>query len=385
MSALQIFGAAFIAVVSIKLAFPSIRRRMVGPTLFPHTAAFMMRSAGWLSHLVWKLKLDPNIQEKTSLELIASLKSTKASHFVPLRDAYLALDRLPTVSKGKEALDIESTFDLFTQKVYKKETPYTHPLQTPPFFIPGVPAKPFYDTKEFEFTERLEAVYPVIRQEVEGLLAHQASRFQAYAGGHGHVEQGWNNFYFYLFGKKNETNFSLCPKTVEILHSIPHMEKTMVMFASLNPHSGLPPHTGPANGILRVHLPLIVPENCRLKVGEEERRWEEGKVMVFDDSFVHDVQNNSDYIRVVLFFSIYHPCFSDDEIPVLEAFGNAWQALPVTKLYENYQHRPRQNNLVMHGKPSISPSNVLSTSESFSPRVANTLSQFSGRKKNHDS
>ena len=92
--------------------------------------------------------------------------------------------------------------------------------------------------------------------------------------------------------------------------------------------------------------------------------------MVFDDSFVHNVQNNSDDIRAVLFFSIYHPCFSDDEIPVLEAFGNAWQVLPVTKLYESYQHRPRQNNLVMHGKPSTAPSNALSTHENFSSTKA---------------
>jgi aspartyl/asparaginyl beta-hydroxylase (cupin superfamily) len=360
MYALQIIGTVFIALISIKLAFPSIHRLMVRPALFPFTVAFMMRSAGWLSQLVWKLRLDPNIQEKTSRELIASLKSTRASHVIPLRDAYLALDRLPTVVKGKEALNIKSTFDLFTQKIHNKASPYTHPLQTPHFFIPGVPAKMFYKAEEFEFTQRLEAAYSDIRREVEGLLAHHVSRFQAYAGGHGHVEQGWNNFYFYLFGKKNETNFSLCPKTVEIFDSIPHIDKTMAMFASLNPHSGLPPHTGPANGILRVHLPLIVPENCRLKVGEEERKWEEGKVMVFDDSFIHDVQNNSNDIRVVLFFSIFHPCFSADEIPVLETFSNAWQALPVTKLYESYQHRPRQNNLVMHRESFASHASVVS-------------------------
>ena len=102
-----------------------------------------------------------------------------------------------------------------------------------------------------------------------------------------------------------------------------------------------------------MHLPLIVPDNCRVKVGGEIRHWEEGKVMVFDDSFIHDVQNNSDHVRVVLFFSVYHPCFSEEEIPAIEAFAQAWQSIPVTKLYEGFQHRSRKNNLILNQSVAV--------------------------------
>src|SRR5262249_40782353 len=110
----------------------------------------------------------------------------------------------------------------------------------------------------------------------------------------------------------------------------------------------------PANGILRVHLPLIVPEKCRLKVADQERSWQIGKLMIFDDSFVHEVENQSESVRIVLFFSVYHPCFQDEEIPALEAFGEAWKSLPVTRLYENFQLRLRPGGLLLDEHPVAS-------------------------------
>jgi aspartate beta-hydroxylase len=42
-------------------------------------------------------------------------------------------------------------------------------------------------------------------------------------------------------------------------------------------------------GRLTVHLGLRVPRGCSLRVAEETRAWEEGKCLVFDDSFEHEV------------------------------------------------------------------------------------------------
>ena len=64
---------------------------------------------------------------------------------------------------------------------------------------------------------------------------------------------------------------------------------------------------------LRVHLPLIVPssckdsENCGIRCGASTRRWEEGKCLVLDDSYYHDVWNNTDESRVVLLVDLWHP------------------------------------------------------------------------------
>lgn len=336
------------------LAFALMRRFLWRPAFFPYTITFFMRACGAAANLAWKFKF-PNIQEKISPELIQCLRNMRASDMAGFRDAYLNLESLPTVAKGMRVLGLRSIFEVLTRKVSLLKSPYTHPLQTPHFFIPGVPAKAFYDPHapgEFPFTSQLEASYPQIRAELQRLLDSQHAKFRPYAGGHGRVVSGWNNFYFYLFDKKNEENCALCPETARVLASIPRLEKTMIMFAALNPHASLEPHTGPSNGILRVHLPLIVPDRCKIKVGSEERTWKEGKVMIFDDSFVHEVHNHSDHVRLVLFFSIWHPCFADAEIPDLEVFSNAWKNMPITKLYEKFQHRPRENNLVIEQPPA---------------------------------
>jgi aspartyl/asparaginyl beta-hydroxylase (cupin superfamily) len=356
MSVLVLTGACLGLLVLgvLALMLPGVRKALVRPQVFPYTVSLSMRLAGHLMLLGRWLAFRKAESRKTSMEVIQSLRGTTARDLVPLRDSYLALDGLPTVERGKAALALDSVFDVFALPVHKRDSAFTHPLQTPHFYVPGVPARPFYDPAEFAFTKVLEDSFPAIRKELDHVMRHQSESFHTYCGGHGVKHDGWNNFYFYLFGKKDERSAALCPNTMAVLDAMPHLEHTMAMFAALNPHSGLPPHTGPFNGILRVHLPLIVPPGCELTVGGEARTWEEGKVMVFDDSFVHSVHNHSDDVRVVLFFSIYHPSFAREEVPAIQRFNAAWQALPVTRLYEKLQHRSQASNLVV-SSPATAP------------------------------
>jgi aspartate beta-hydroxylase len=61
------------------------------------------------------------------------------------------------------------------------------------------------------------------------------------------------------------------------------------------------------------HLPLIVPEDCALVVGGEEHVWQEGRVVVFDDTYEHEAWNRSAKIRVVLIFDIWNPYLTEVE------------------------------------------------------------------------
>lgn len=341
-----VFGLLLLS--AIALTSPFLRRRLLGPSRFPATIAWVMRMSGRVLSLLRMLRFGAAAKSNISPELTTVLRGTRAEHLVPLRDAFLALDELPTVKRGKEALGLQSVFDVLATPVFRKPSPYTDPKQTPPLFIPGVPARRFYDPAEFDFTARLEEAYPRIRAEMESVLKKQPEKFRTYRGGGGNRHEGWNNYFFFLFGKRNEENIAQCPETMALLNSIPRLEQTMAMFAALNPHAGLPPHTGPFNGILRVHLPLIVPPNCAVTVGDETRKWEEGKVMVFDDSFVHSVRNDSDDVRVVLFFTVYHPAFSDAEVPLISNFNDSWQSLPVTRLWEKMQHDTNESRVVLH-------------------------------------
>ena len=74
-------------------------------------------------------------------------------------------------------------------------------------------------------------------------------------------------------------------------------------------------HTGPTNCRLRAHLGLVVPEKekLRLRVGTQERTWEEGKVLVFDDSWEHEVWHNGNDYRLILIIDVWHPELTSEE------------------------------------------------------------------------
>lgn len=79
-------------------------------------------------------------------------------------------------------------------------------------------------------------------------------------------------------------------------------------FHDLRPQAHIRPHCGPTNHRLRFHLGVSVPQASELVVAGEARRWREGRVLLFDDSFVHEVSNNDTAAaRVVLLFDIWHP------------------------------------------------------------------------------
>ncbi|KAH8094082.1 aspartyl/asparaginyl beta-hydroxylase [Aureococcus anophagefferens] len=46
---------------------------------------------------------------------------------------------------------------------------------------------------------------------------------------------------------------------------------------------------------------------CRIRVGADWRTWAEGRCLLFDDSFEHEVRNDTDRARVVLLLRFFHP------------------------------------------------------------------------------
>ena len=105
-----------------------------------------------------------------------------------------------------------------------------------------------------------------------------------------------------------QSNCDLCPETTRIIESIPGM--LTGFFSVLAPGKHIPPHRGPYKGILRCHLALKVPEptdRCWIEVGDQKANWQEGVCLVFDDTYKHRVENNTDGTRVVLFLDIIRP------------------------------------------------------------------------------
>lgn len=172
--------------------------------------------------------------------------------------------------------------------------------------------RPWFDRSEFEWTRRLEAGAAAIRAELNEILKHPESipNFQDISRDQTHLtdDHGWKTFFLKIYGHRIEDNCALCPETARILDSIPGVYTAV--FSILAPRKHIPKHRGPYKGVLRCHLPLKVPEhaeNCWIEVGGEIRHWENGRCLVFDDTYRHRVENNTDESRVVLFLDVKRP------------------------------------------------------------------------------
>jgi aspartyl/asparaginyl beta-hydroxylase (cupin superfamily) len=95
------------------------------------------------------------------------------------------------------------------------------------------------------------------------------------------------------------------------------------LFSALAPKTHIPPHNGETNARLVAHLPLVIPDGCVLRVGFEERRWNIGEVLVFDDTIEHEARNDSDELRVVLIFDVWNPLLSQAEREIVNALAEA--------------------------------------------------------------
>ena len=170
----------------------------------------------------------------------------------------------------------------------------------------------FFDPAEFSWTRRLAAQWLSIRTELDQLLLNRAAipNFQDISEDQRALTEGddWKTFFLYAYGHRIDANCRRCPVTDELLRTIPGMKTAM--FSILAPRKRIPEHRGPYKGVLRYHLALAVPEdaaNCRIRVGSEIRTWAEGEALIFDDSHLHQVWNDTDEERVVLFVDFARP------------------------------------------------------------------------------
>jgi hypothetical protein len=101
-----------------------------------------------------------------------------------------------------------------------------------------------------------------------------------------------------------------------------------VFFSRLEPGGAIPPHYGLSNIKLTVHLPVVLHNSSSsLSVAGEQRFWQEGALLAFDDSFLHQASNPSDKERVVLIFDVWHPAIHEAEKPFLRELCARFQRL----------------------------------------------------------
>ncbi len=188
------------------------------------------------------------------------------------------------------------------------------------YYFPGLPQRQFYPREEFNWAPAVESATAAITAELRALLAEgghfspylQSSTNQPAMNERSLLDsEDWSACYLMQNGAVTAAG-SRCPQALSALDAapMPHIPERSpnVLFSRLAPRTRIPPHNGFLNTRLICHLPLIVPASCgKLRCGSEERAWEEGRLMIFDDSIEHEAWNNSDEERVVLLFEIWRP------------------------------------------------------------------------------
>jgi aspartyl/asparaginyl beta-hydroxylase (cupin superfamily) len=171
---------------------------------------------------------------------------------------------------------------------------------------------PFYDTRRFAWVAELERHWTEIRAEAEEVMRDRAAipAFQDISVDQVDLsdDDRWKTYFLFGFGFEVAEHTAACPRTAELVRAVPGMKTAM--FSILAPGKHIPRHRGPYKGLLRHHLALIVPEpaaRCRIRVGEEIRHWTEGGSLIFDDTYDHEVFNDTGGERVVLFLDVVRP------------------------------------------------------------------------------
>lgn len=196
------------------------------------------------------------------------------------------------------------------------------------FFIKDLETKPFFEPADLEWTSSITAKAALIKKELASVLSQQSSQdcVRPYLNEeftqHKSLEKlagsaDWSALDIYREGELNKKVAHLLPETLSALDSLPTYsldEKPFeVFFSFLKPHQEIASHYGQSNHALTVHLALDIPVDCYLKVDSQKRQWKEEELLIFDDSFSHSAHNESDFTRVVLIFSVWHPNLKNAE------------------------------------------------------------------------
>ena len=194
------------------------------------------------------------------------------------------------------------------------------------FYYPELPASQFYPRADFPWLDGVEAATDAMLGELNGVLGQEGESFSPYVQTMPNMPKrpgdllidnmDWSACFLWRDGQ--ETAYAArCPQTMAALADAPLCRikgrSPQVMFSQLKAGAHIPPHHGYVNTRLVCHVPLIVPEGCRFRVGNETRHWQRGEAWVFDDTIEHEAVNTSASDRVILIFDIWHPALSEEE------------------------------------------------------------------------
>jgi aspartate beta-hydroxylase len=140
-------------------------------------------------------------------------------------------------------------------------------------------------------------------------------------------DRDWRMFIIKAYGVEVPENKARCPALAAIVATAPEVLSASISFMAPKKH--IPAHRGPFRGVLRFYLGLSMPRladgkpGAVLKVADRDYRLQEGEYMLWDDTFPHEVWNESDQVRAVLLLDVWRPGMPAD----MELFSRALIAM----------------------------------------------------------
>ncbi len=197
----------------------------------------------------------------------------------------------------------------FHRQVFNHST-LLAPYNVLAYLFSAVPRTPILPVREFTALEPLHTNWKIIRDEALSLFdaGHiRAAEKNNDASFNSFFKQGWKRFYLKWYGEPLPSAQQLCPRTVELVNSIPSVKAAL--FALLPPGGKLNPHRDPFAGSLRYHLGLVTPNSdaCRIFIDGQPYAWRDGEDIVFDETYIHSAENRTDITRIILFCDIERP------------------------------------------------------------------------------
>ena len=227
------------------------------------------------------------------------------------------LDCFEKFQKG-EIIDRVLNFDI------KTELDKAHNRQQANCWIEGLTPITFHDIHngKFPWAVALEKKWHIVQEELinylkttsVNLTPDSQSWLTARNDGAGQAYgPQWKTLGLQDRGAWDGENVKDFPRTIKLLQDL-QVPSCEVFFASQDAHSGIKPHSDLNNFILTSHLAIQTqPDKAWIRVGDETRYWENGKVLAFDTSIFHSTQNDADNNRYVLMIRFWHPDLTQEE------------------------------------------------------------------------
>lgn len=211
---------------------------------------------------------------------------------------------------GETPLSMFVDPETFHKNRFLNEARFRHSGQRPDtFYIPHLPPIPYPNPDQV--SAFLEENIEIIAAEFEASRTAEVTSPSSALATRGR----WATLPLMRAGRPDQEGIARCPRTWEIVRQLPLLidGSGAVYFSILAPNTQIRPHFGPTNARWRYHLVLNEAHGAKIRVGGSWRGWRQGKCLIIDDSFEHEVIHSGDSPRCILLVDAWRPELTEAE------------------------------------------------------------------------